>query len=60
MRNEDDRPLADRRSRPEEYDEPDFADEASPSPTDPANQPDQDPDDRVHGDDEGYEPPTRA
>ncbi|MET9340611.1 hypothetical protein [Nonomuraea sp. NPDC003804] len=42
----------------EPEDEPDFADEHSPSPSDPANQPEQDPDQEVYGGDEGYERPT--
>jgi hypothetical protein len=56
----DDRPLADRREDPEQAAEPDFADEHSPSPTDPASQPEQDPDKRVYGQDEGYNRPTRV
>ncbi len=57
----DDRPLADRREDPGQSAEPDFADEHSPSPTDPASQPEQDPDKRrVYGQDEGYNRPTRV
>jgi hypothetical protein len=55
---DEDRPLADRREDPEVHDEPDFAGEFAPSETDPANQPEDDPDDRVYGEDEGYEKPT--
>ncbi|WP_214414382.1 hypothetical protein [Sphaerisporangium fuscum] len=53
-------PLADRRAGQEDlFDDADFAGEFTPSPTDPANQPELDPDDRrVHGEDEGYEKPT--
>jgi hypothetical protein len=54
------RPLADRRENPEDHEVADFAEEFAPSPTDPANQPEDDPDDHVHGEDEGYEEPTRA
>jgi hypothetical protein len=32
----------------------------APSPTDPAGQPDNDPDSEVYGEDEGYERPTSA
>jgi hypothetical protein len=54
-------PLADRRRRQEDnHDEPDFAEEFAPSPTDPAGQPENDPDTGVHGEDEGYEKPTSA
>ncbi|GII86880.1 hypothetical protein Ssi03_48700 [Sphaerisporangium siamense] len=54
-------PLADRRAGQEDqHDEPDFAEESAPSPTDPAGQPRTDPDRDVYGDDEGYEEPTRA
>jgi uncharacterized protein YbjT (DUF2867 family) len=38
----------------------DFASEHTASPTSPANQPEQDPDLRVYGGDEGYERPTRG
>ncbi|GAA3625981.1 NAD(P)H-binding protein [Nonomuraea rosea] len=38
----------------------DFATEHTASPTSPANQPEQDPDLRVYGGDEGYERPTRS
>ncbi|SEG23390.1 Uncharacterized conserved protein YbjT, contains NAD(P)-binding and DUF2867 domains [Nonomuraea solani] len=38
----------------------DFASEHTASPTSPANQPEQDPDLRVYGGDEGYERPTRS
>ncbi|GAA3445427.1 hypothetical protein [Planomonospora venezuelensis] len=54
------RPLADRRGGGEEYEEPDIAGEFAPSPTDPAGQPGDDPDDRVYGQDEGYEKPTEV
>lgn len=54
------RPLADRRDNPEDHDAPDFAEEFAPSPTDPANQPEGDPDDHVHGEDEGYDKPTEV
>ncbi|GAA3133723.1 hypothetical protein [Streptosporangium carneum] len=57
---EEDRPLADRRDAPEDHEEPDFAGEFAPSATDPANQPEDDPDDRVYGQDEGYEKPTET
>jgi hypothetical protein len=60
MSERDDRPLADRRENPELHDDPDIGEEFVPSPTDPANQPEQDPDDRVYGDDEGYDRPTEA
>ncbi|GAA4593239.1 hypothetical protein GCM10023194_57080 [Planotetraspora phitsanulokensis] len=54
-------PLADRRAEQEAvHDEPDFAEEFTPSPTDPAGQPETDPDKEVHGQDEGYEKPTSA
>jgi hypothetical protein len=52
-------PLADRRAGQEDvFDEPDFADEFAPSPTDPAGQPEDDPDTRVYGEDEGYDRPS--
>ncbi|MCK2218566.1 hypothetical protein MF672_032935 [Actinomadura sp. ATCC 31491] len=51
-------PLADRRDPAEDHEEPDFAEEFTPSPTDPANQPEDDPDERVYGQDEGYDKPT--
>ncbi|WP_431899885.1 hypothetical protein [Nonomuraea sp. bgisy101] len=57
-RQPDERPLSDRRERPEDYDTADFAEEFTPSPTDPANQPEDDPDERVYGQAEGYERPT--
>ncbi|WP_449063956.1 hypothetical protein [Planomonospora algeriensis] len=59
-RPDEDKPLADRRERPEVHDEPDIAGEAAPSATDPANQPEDDPDRRVYGQDEGYERPTEV
>ncbi|MFI6538571.1 hypothetical protein ACIBHY_39375 [Nonomuraea sp. NPDC050547] len=52
------RPLGDHRERPDMYDEPDFAEEFTPSPADPANQPEDDPDEHVYGQAEGYERPT--
>ncbi|GIH79632.1 hypothetical protein [Planobispora longispora] len=55
---DEDRPLADRRSGQEEHEVPDFAGEFAPSATDPAGQPQDDPDERVYGQDEGYEEPT--
>ncbi|MFG3441390.1 hypothetical protein ACGF0J_29445 [Nonomuraea sp. NPDC047897] len=58
MSESDDRPLADRRADPEVHDEADFAEEFVPSPTDPANQPEGDPHERVYGEDEGYDRPT--
>ncbi|MBG0829171.1 hypothetical protein HS041_15485 [Planomonospora sp. ID67723] len=58
MSQPDDRPLADRRDSEEDHGEPDIAGEFTPSPTDPAGQPEEDPDDRVYGQDEGYEGPT--
>jgi len=36
-KNEDDRPFADRRDDPEDESEPDFAEEHTPSATDPPN-----------------------
>ena len=58
-RDERDIPLADRRAgQQDQHDEPDIAEEATPSPTDPAGRPETDPDDRVYGGDEGYENPT--
>jgi hypothetical protein len=69
-RNDDDRPLADRRHErarrraeesgevavgPEDYDEPDFAGENTPSATDPPNA---EPDD--HAPDERWEKPTEV
>ncbi|GGO64144.1 hypothetical protein [Nonomuraea cavernae] len=53
-------PLADRRDPEEDHGEPEFADEFSPSPTDPANQSEGDPDEEVHGQAEGYDEPTEA
>ncbi|MFI0421549.1 hypothetical protein [Spongiactinospora sp. 9N601] len=54
-------PLADRRRDPELHDVPDFGEEMTPSATDPAGQPRRDPHKkRVHGESEGYEPPTRG
>ncbi|WP_063765426.1 SDR family oxidoreductase [Nonomuraea candida] len=41
-------------------DSDDFASEHTASPTSPATQPEQDPDLRVYGGDEGYERPTRS
>ncbi|WP_113703648.1 hypothetical protein [Nonomuraea lactucae] len=58
MSEADDRPLADRREDPQMYEDADFGEEFAPSPTDPANQPEQDPQDEVYGEDEGYEKPT--
>ena len=60
MSQPDERPLADRREHPEEFDDADFAEESAPSPADPANQPEQDPDDTVYGEDEGYDKPTET
>ncbi|MEU4834372.1 hypothetical protein [Streptosporangium sp. NPDC023615] len=58
---DEDIPLADRRADQQDvHDEPDFADEFAPSPTDPANQPEDDPDTDVHGQDEGHERPSSA
>ncbi len=57
---DEDRPLADRRDDPDAHEEPDFAGEFAPSATDPANQPESDPDNRVYGEDEGYERPTES
>ncbi|WP_329428124.1 hypothetical protein OG339_01650 [Streptosporangium sp. NBC_01495] len=55
----EDAPLADRRAEQQDvHDEPDFADEFAPSPTDPAGQPEDDPDTDVYGQDEGYDRPT--
>lgn len=55
----DRRPLADRRAKGNDTppnDEPDFAEEHTPSETDPS----QAHESPVGGQDEGYEPPTRA
>ncbi|MEV0195581.1 hypothetical protein [Nonomuraea sp. NPDC050691] len=60
MSQPDERPLADRRENPEEFDDADFAEEFDPSPTDPANQPEQDPHREVYGEAEGYDRPTEA
>jgi hypothetical protein len=57
---EDDRPLADRRHRPEVHDDPGIGEENAPSPTDPANMPEQDPSRRVYGEDEGFEKQTEV
>jgi hypothetical protein len=52
-------PLADRRAEQlDQHEEPDFAEESTASPTDPAGQPEADPDGDVYGEDEGYEKPT--
>ncbi|GLX95789.1 hypothetical protein [Herbidospora sp. NBRC 101105] len=59
-RSDDSAPLADRRNPEEDHDEPDIAGEFSPSATDPANQPEDDPDDKVYGEDEGYDRPTEV
>ncbi|GAA4206981.1 hypothetical protein GCM10022252_70010 [Streptosporangium oxazolinicum] len=57
----EDAPLADRRADQQDiHDEPDFADEFAPSPTDPAGQPEDDPDADVYGQDEGYDRPTSS
>ncbi|MDF5759146.1 hypothetical protein [Spongiactinospora sp. TRM90649] len=53
-------PLADRRSDPEVHDVPDFGEEATPSATDPDGRPKGDPRRRVYGGDEGWEPPTQV
>ncbi|MFI6511059.1 hypothetical protein ACIBCT_25925 [Streptosporangium sp. NPDC050855] len=54
-------PLADRRADQQDlHEEPDFADEFAPSPTDPAGQPEDDPNTAVHGEDEGYDRPTSS
>lgn len=56
---EEDRSLADRRAEqgaPLEDDEPDFAGEHEPGPTDPPNASA----DAPGGEDEGYEPQTRV
>ncbi|HEX6472821.1 MAG TPA: hypothetical protein VF069_27275 [Streptosporangiaceae bacterium] len=58
MKNEDNRPLADRRAeqgRPADDEEHDFADERTPSPSDPANAPA----DAPGGEDDGYAPQTQ-
>ncbi|QFG22643.1 hypothetical protein [Actinomadura sp. WMMB 499] len=52
---DDDRPLADRRDDPGEP-EPDFAEEHTPSATDPPNAKA----DAPGGEDDGYIPPTRT
>ncbi|GIH94418.1 hypothetical protein ACFFMN_18490 [Planobispora siamensis] len=57
---DENRPLADRRNIDEDHDVPDVAGEFTPSPTDPSNQPEDDPNERVYGQDEGYEKPTEV
>ncbi|MFD0898941.1 hypothetical protein [Actinomadura sediminis] len=52
---DEDKPLADRRDDVGEA-EPDFADEHAPGPTDPPNAEAETP----GGEDDGYEPQTRA
>ncbi|GGP80956.1 hypothetical protein [Streptosporangium pseudovulgare] len=57
---EENRSLADRRDDPEAYAEPDIAGEFTTSETDPAGQPESDPDEHVYGEAEGYERPTEV
>jgi hypothetical protein len=59
MEEKDRRPLADRRAeegQPAEDEEPDFAAESAPSPSDPPNAPA----DTRGGEDEGYTPQTEV
>ncbi|MFG1948222.1 hypothetical protein [Nonomuraea sp. NPDC048826] len=60
MSEPDERPLADRREHPEEYVEGDIADEFTPSPTDPASLPEEEGQDEVYGQDEGFEKQTET
>ncbi|TDB76237.1 hypothetical protein E1264_38810 [Actinomadura sp. KC216] len=58
-KNDEDRPLADRRAEAEpgapQEDDPDFAEEHAPGPTDPPNAED----DAPGGEDDGYLPPAQ-
>ncbi|MDA0632200.1 hypothetical protein OUY22_02135 [Nonomuraea sp. MCN248] len=60
MSEPDERPLADRREHPEEHLDEDIGEEFAPSPTDPASLPEEEGQEEVYGQDEGYEKQTET